>query len=655
MIRQQLYIDGILADVDDNTKVSYTIKSNLLSGAADFVGNRTLTVTLPATVHNRTLIEQSQVVQGGSEYPYRFHNVDYYRNGVQLISGGIGRLVSTTPDELHIAIVWGVRTSVDALLVAEDTLSDLETPAYIEFNAEPQVTPYADALVDDVFYAALDCALHEGENDFYHTHVIIGGEAYDYREGAPASPYLHPSVRMIWILDLVENKYGTIINWDDAMDDIGTMIVPLVKKVPNDTTYNGGFRASTSEPGTMGGIAGNFIQFKTVHNSAIIAEKDTDPQSIKLTCETAFTGLVKYQLVMYINEADLIRNYPIYRARYGYSLGLRIGSDWHWCTILPEGTTFLADKVVAGKLNIYATGYLHVDMAVNDEIYLRIGCTSNGVFDPEIESDLHVTGGPLWVSEIIGKEGEVQPGQYYPVEGNLPEIKPIDLIKFLSAVTGYFPLQSSTSARLEMAPVSKVFDFSERVDWSRRLLSTTSRPVAAGQDFSVNGWCKHNVWKWKDDETVAGNYDGSIDVDDETLDDSRVVFEFPFAATDGNNVPLYATEYKQGGIPERKYKEVKPRVLSIMQGDNSEAVGYFDIDMKRIISDYYGDLAATMEHPVVITETFRMGDVDIAKVDESRPIYLRQHGAYFALLELKVKGDGTAEAKLLKLKKQEEQ
>ena len=150
---QQLFIDGKLADLGDNTQVSFTIVSNLLKGAADFAGNRTLTVTLPATVHNRTIIRQAQVVQAGGDFPYTFHNVDYWRGGVQIIKGGTGRLTATTPDTLSIAIVWGVRTAVDALLGSDKSLASLATPAYIEFHNAPQVTDYADALVDDVFYA----------------------------------------------------------------------------------------------------------------------------------------------------------------------------------------------------------------------------------------------------------------------------------------------------------------------------------------------------------------------------------------------------------------------------------------------------------------------------------------------------------------------
>ena len=646
---QQLFIDGRLADIAEDTNVTFSIVSNLLTGAADFKGNRTLTIALPATVNNRSIIDMAQLVQGGGAWPYTFHNVDYYRNGVPIIQDGIGRLVSTETDKINIAIVWGVRTAVDALLGSGKSLASLTTNVAITLWNEPQVFAYSDALVEDVFYAALDTQLHESENAYHHTHVVVGGESNDYSEERAASALLHPSVRMDWLLSLMETQYNAHIDWGEASVDIGKMIVPLVKKQPNDITFNYGYGATASTP------LGNAVRLRTTRNSAIIAETTSSPASTQLTCATAFSGLVRYSFYLYISEANLVRiAYPVYRARYGYSIGLSVGSTTHWCTVMPEDFTFLVDKIVGGELAVYVTGQLNIEMAVGDTISVLIGSTSNGQFNPNAAGGLNVRGGSLAIAEIVGSENEVQPGQLFPVEGNLPDIKPIDLVKFLAAVTGVFPVQASTSDTLVMRPVSSVFDFDNAVDWSSRLLSVTSQPIPAKKDFAVDQWAQRNWWRWKEDSTVHGNYDGSIDVDDDTLQAERNVMEFPFAATDGNNVPLYTREVKSNQQIEMKYKAVQPRVLNLIEDDNGDAVGVFDMDMKRIIADYYGDLCETMSQPSVITETVRMKDVELTQVDETRPILIRQHGAYFALLELNVKGNGTAEAKLLRLKKQEE-
>jgi hypothetical protein len=644
----QLYIDGQLADIAEDTNVTFTIVSNLLTGAADFKGNRTLTIDLPATVNNRRLINMAQVVQGGGDYPYRFHNVDYYRNGVPIIQDGIGRLVSTDTEKIHIAIVWGVRTAVEALLGSDKSLASLTTNAGITFNSLPQVSDYDDALADDVFYAAMDTMVHDSPNDIYHVSVGIGQDSYEYAEDRTASSLLHPSVRMDWILSLMESQYNAHIDWGTAMTDIGQMIVPLIGKQPNDATFSYGYIA------TSNGTFGNIIRWKTTHNSAIITQTTSSQPTTALTCATAFKGLVRYSCYLYINEQDLIRvAYPIYKTRYGYLMGVFVAGTHHWCTIVPEGYLFQANKIHSGELAIYATGYLNVEMAVGDTLSIALGTTSGGVFDANSAGDLNVGGCSLTIAEIVGSENEVQPGQLYPVEGNLPNIKPVDLVKFLAAVTGVFPVQSSTSDTLVMKPVSSVFDFSRAVDWSSRLLSPTPRPVPASKAFAVDGFAQRNWWRWKGDDTVSGSYDGSIDVADETLQTERNVMEFPFAATDGNNVPMYTSEEKNGTV-QRKYKAVQPRVLTLIEGETSKAEAMFTLDMTRILADKYGDLAASLRKPSVITETIRINDVELSQVDETKPILLKQHGAYFALLELSVKGNGTAEAKLLRIVKQEE-
>ena len=646
---QQLFIDGQLADIGHGTEVNLTIVSNLLTGAADFKGNRSLTISLPDTTRNRAIIQQAQVVQGGGAYPYQFHNIDYYRNGVQLISGGVGRVTSVTPGAINIAIVWGVRTSVEALLGSDKSINALVTPAYIEFNAQPTPTQYADALTDDVFYASIDTELHEDENAFYHVDVEILGSDYTYTEERPTATLLHPSVRMNWLLSLMEAQYGVAIDWDAAQPIIDTMIVPLVKKIPNSTTYNNGYRASINQP-----LQGsNVFRFTTGHASPIIAAQSNPPEGT-LVCATAFSGVVRYTIALTIDVADLISvSYPIVRAKYGYNIALRIGDTWHSCTLIPEGMTFNAHDIAGNTLNIRATGQMAVEMAVDDIIALQIEVVDGGTVNPSIVSDTNFVGGTLYVSEIVGKENEVQPGWNYPVEGNLPDIKPIDLVKFLAAVTGMFPVQASTDTALLMRPVSSVFDWDNAVDWSGRILSPTNRPIAASKDFAVDGWAQRNWFKWKDDDTVKGDYNGSIDIEDQTIDTERDVATFPFAATDGNNVPMYKKEVNYGEVTETKYKAVEPRVMQMMEGGDGEAVAYFDLDMKRILAEKYGHLLVTMQRPVVITETIRISDVELSQVDETRAVYLRQHGAYFALLEMAVKSGGTADVKLLKLKKEE--
>lgn len=660
MIHQQLFIDGQLADIADNTEVTLVHESNILNGAASFTSNHSLTIKLPATVRNKAIFYHADLVQSMAGKAYQWHTAEYHRNGVPVITDGKCCILEATPEGFQVSLIWGMKGAVDAVLGGEGTLADIETNAAIEFHATPQLTPYATAIQDvtEVFYAALDTVRHVNIMDTYHMKVTFAERSWDTNNTHGASSYLHPSVKMTWLLSKIEAKYGCVFDWGDAMDDIGTMIVSLVSKVPNDITFNGGYTAHVSEPGTWGGISGSYVLMSTTHGSSIIAAQSNPPEG-SLVCQTAFNGLLRFSIYLYLDELISL-GYPIFRSKYGYRLDVNVNGAVQSCVIIPEGSTFMAqERDTQGRIGFTITGSLPIKMEVGNQLSIRITSVYNGIADIDRVGGIHVNGGELWINDIIGTLNELQPTQMYPVQGNLPEIKVADLIKFLCAVTGYFPVQASTASVLKMRAVEDVFDWDEAEDWTERLLSPTGKAIAAETRYTPSGWAKHNWWRWKEDDTVVGNYDGGITIDDETIDESRDIMTFPFAATDGNNLPMYTTEYKydsesQVWSAEVKWHKVEPRVLHMQADGDGNASAYFDFDVSQIVDKYYYDLVATMQNPVIITETVRMSNVQFMALDEMKPVFLAQHGAYFALLSCELHQDGTAKVKLLRLKKMEE-
>lgn len=651
---QQIFIDGKLADVGDNTEVTLTLNSNILTGAADFKGNNSLTINLPSTVRNRTLFGNADIVQGGGSVPYVFHALDYYRDGVQIVRDGLCRLMNATPDELQIAVVWGIRSAIDALLKADITVNNIETNAAITFNNTPAPSLYTDAQSDDVFYAAIDCVRHETDSERMSVLVSTGDRQWEATGALPASRLMHPSVRVNWILAQLESIFGMSFSWPvDIQAYIDTLIVPLITKTPNDITYGSGYTADVSASSTWDDENGMYLLLTTTNAASIIAAQSTPPD-IMLVCVYGFSGVVKFNIQVRVDVEDA--GYPVYHPTVGVKLKVNYGGDNVECAVLAEDAAIMAGELVGGYAVLDISASVPVSMEAGDRLYVRVDCiTSDNPLMVDHSGEIVVNGGTLYISEIVGSENEVQPNQLYPVQGNLPDIKPIELIKFLCAVTGTFPVQSSTASVLTFKHVSDVFDWSHAEDWSRRLLSVTDRPVAAVKDYDVDGWAQQNWFKWKSDATVTGDYNGSINVDNETLDMSRDVITFPFAATDGNNIPMYSTEVKESGgnvTTEIKWNKVEPRVLRMEQDDSIFTRAFFDIDMSVIVPDVYGDLLASLAHPSVITETIRISDVELADINESKAIYLQQHGAYFALLSLTTKGNETAEVKLLKLTKE---
>lgn len=660
MIHQQIFIDGELADIGENTEVTLKHESNLLNGGASFVSNHSLTVSLPATNRNRMLFGFPDIVQSTVSEAYRWHDVEYHRNGLPIVSRGRCRVMKATEESIEIALLWGMKRAVDAFLSGEKKLSDIVTDAAIEFNAQPQVTPFADAELSTtaIFYAAMDTIRYMSELEYYHLDVEFSNKQWSNTSLRGASSYLHPSVRLGWILSQFETESGVTLDFDDLYEEMPYMIVPLISRIPNDITFNGGYKATVHEPLMWGGNTGNFIRFTTVNPSPIFMQQANPPQGA-LVCQTAFDGLLRFSVYLYIDELVSV-SYPVMRTKYGYKLDVYVNGVVQSCVMIPEGTTFMAqDRDNQGRIGFTINGSLPIKMEVGQSLSVRLTCVNNGIADIDLYGGIHVYGGNIWVNDIIGSLNEVQPTQMYPVQGNLPDIKVVDVVKFLCVILGEFPVQASTDQELIMRRVENLYNWSRAEDWSRRLLSQTDTATPESVSYTPSGWAKQNWWRWKEDETVTGDYDGHIDVDDETVEESRNVMTFPFAATDGNNIPMYTTEYKYDSETQQwstivKWNKVEPRVLKMEEGDNGETVASFQYDMAQIITQRYYNFAATMSKPVIIEETVRMTDLQFMALDETKPIFLAQHGGYFAMLSCEYHPNGIAKVELLRLIKQEE-
>ena len=58
---------------------------------------------------------------------------------------------------------------------------------------------------------------------------------------------------------------------------------------------------------------------------------------------------------------------------------------------------------------------------------------------------------------------------------------------------------------------------------------------------------------------------------------------------------------------------------------------------------------ASIANAHVITERLNLSDLDILDFDETKPVYLAQYGAYFAVLEIKTTSSGYCEVTMIEL------
>ncbi len=81
------------------------------------------------------------------------------------------------------------------------------------------------------------------------------------------------------------------------------------------------------------------------------------------------------------------------------------------------------------------------------------------------------------------------------------------------------------------------------MDWTRRLVATYKDNKPNAIAYSLDDFSQKNFYRWKEDDTVVGKYDGYLFVENETIESERDVVELPFAASDQFSdvakIPIY--------------------------------------------------------------------------------------------------------------------
>ena len=487
-----------------------------------------------------------------------------------------------------------------------------------------------------------------------------------------ASPYVHPSVLASWVLNLIWEQTGVNFKWTgEAADLINTLAIPLVNNKSTSLTLDG------------------------MLDAVLVARAGNGPLKVKLnSASTLFSNAVGVEADELLVAANV-------------SVLMDVQGRWSWDTggTRPNTTTtrYSDDGSVITYLYTYSHNY--IEMKVTPKVVTE----DNGVATYIVGDETQVDGGyNKWdnsnylinkrfyhllagygkieleigdkitfeMKNYVGQLRDVQfsggtvrgtldtgdtvpRGGYFPIAYNLPDIKIIDFVKFLAAITGTFPLQMTDDNVVQFVPFQTIWDnIPKAKDWTRRIVAQSLSNKPKELEFKIGDYAQVNRYKWKEDETVFGHYDGTLKVDNKTLDDSKDIITFPFAATDGNRVPTYTPITTYGTFGRKastedgggQYKACKERIMQLTKGKNDRAALKFDLDMNKILKTKYRRLTDSLQSAKVIKERVMLSDVDLLNFDERVPVYLAQYGAYFAVTEIKQADTGTADVTMFQIK-----
>ena len=255
-------------------------------------------------------------------------------------------------------------------------------------------------------------------------------------------------------------------------------------------------------------------------------------------------------------------------------------------------------------------------------------------------------------------------GNTFNLVENLPDMSQLDFIKVLCNMFGLFATkQNVNSESIDFVSFSQLYQKignGEYYDWSDKL-ADTGRCNAKKTSFVVSGYARNNKVGYKHDENDPKPKDsiGYIEVENETLEKEKSLIEFPWAASSYYNADLYICQYtpnEEGDDVD--FHELEYRLLEIsgITEDNTDPTTAKTLSFPRwleaeaLLDAYYADYMSAIKKPMYLTEDIMLNEADVRGIDNTKPVYLKKYGRYFAIISVRWSSNTkTSEVKLLLL------
>lgn len=498
-----------------------------------------------------------------------------------------------------------------------------------------------------------------------------------FGSGRRDAPPLQPCVTCDYVLGLIKKQTGGVFDFGEVGNsEIGKLAIPLVSRTADENTVSGEFSAKLEDydhtqwffpsggdnivlPLTVNDELGVFSCQKGKTYNEILVNTD---------CKVDMNVHFNWRLDMskakpsgydneYYNGTTTVVAYYLYTSNYIEITVLHSSDDYNednadiYIVGKNERIRSYENNLVNNNFIHYAYGGGSIELNKGDKIRFVLRNPYGYVM---IMSNYNAV-----VTASVKVGDDVPTGGMFPIGINLPECKVIDFIRFLSLITGTFPLQKM-DGKVAFVPYDEVWNSSDALDWSDRLIAKDRTNTPRNMEYSISGYARNNRYLWAQDDTVYGTYDGDLMLDNETLDYEKNAWTLPFAASDGNRVPIYdweETTFTNKGNNDSevtyrtatKYSKCKDRIMTMRKTETGQAALIFDISLNNIFATKYKFLRKALEHPHVIKEYLYLTDLEIMNFDETVPVYLAQYGAYFAVTELKVNDKGYTEATMIQL------
>jgi hypothetical protein len=627
-MNKELYINYKKVDMDGKTQITLKYQSNILGDLSKIQSNFSYTVKLPKTLRNRNVLDCPDMPSyAGSNILRKYNHARYLRNEIELFTGKAVLLSSS--DTYEIALMWSELSNLNEFLKQEKNLNDL--PDYYledETDTPPEDITKADrSLVpwnQHVMYNEYD------QNYFGYAKYNRGSDVNYYSNSLPYVTARNLLNRISQIAGLtfqyqfdtaVLNKLAVpcqSLKWGEwAAKNVPLFInnfeffEPKTAPNSNEVTYK--FRA--------------IIDFYQFYFNVTVNENATQyTQNFYSKYNISFK--IKWKIYLTTDDMADLENYELlitagsisrkYNLDYGVSGGYNNN-----CYVTGEGETEIfnlaANKSVS--LNLLKNGDTRT-FEYNDS-YFKIIVTDDTNYNE------------------INYEEQLKYPSKFPVYHNLPKIKITDFIKTIQNLFGVFTIKGSSVNEIKFISIGTLYENKvEAKDWSGKFLTKNGYTLT----YDFNSMSQVNVLQYKEDEQRQ-RAAGSLIVENETLPYSQELVTLPFATSDkeySGAAMVKLPQFTDVGLPNMvEFNELKePRILLVYNEQNQYKLKFQGLEYSALLQSVeYQRYQEMILKPIVLKCTFKLSEFDLKDLDFTIPIYLKQFGKYYGIIDLTDSGD----------------
>lgn len=663
--RDILVIAGEYMDMAEDTRVTLTFVSPILTDISKQAASYSQTINLPRTARNERLLGlplSLTATTSAGAFRYTKKSARLERNGLTIAEGDV-YLLDSTAESISVAFIFGRVPGLERLKALEININNLPTIEQMEARAWKSTADTSINYTKFVFpkyNTGATPAEMEATKVGYYGAVsvnarILTGIAY-LCGGITKTTAATAVLRNLWLMARTANdsdytasltptrfaptgnatkqgQFGEIINGSVVS------IYDITPELSGETTANG--RYGEAVVATIGGVQGVTYQASAEQTATVTPSGLTIKLRVKQQYSIAFFRLADARLIALIHNPDTGEARRIYG---------------------PKATT-------AKRLSEYDSGDMYgyevvfsenfsVELDEGEQLQIRVMIPAPTNQDTSMGS-ISVTGGPISVRSSSLKE-PIQVGEVYHPAGNLPDLKPIDFLRNIAMMLGLYITPDADTGGLKIATLNEVLEnLGAAKDWTAKVVANERGDIALSHYFSVADYkAQRNIIAYKEDNNdidreklSEGDRNIVITCDNEGLEEEKVLATLPFALTYRDNIRHYEYEEPKDEESEAEInrKELAPRIVRLSVTDGVVVASAAGLSGQELAGVNLRSLQSIVKQPHRIKLQMRLTTWDIKNLNLETPVYLSQFGCYFLVAQVQTTATDIAEVELVKI------